>query len=152
MDTVTYPDPRVAQLVREHFVPLKVNVKQDSRLAEEYLVNWTPAVLIADEQGKHHYRCEGYFAPENFMAQLSLGLGRYWLDRRQFARARERFEEVARRHAGSEAGAEALYWLGVVSYKESQDPAQLRPSWQRLVQEYPNSDWARRAQVPAQNQ
>ena len=152
MDTVTYPDPRVAQLVRQHFVPLKVNVKQDPRLAEDYLVSWTPAVVVADEKGKVHYRCEGYFAPEDFMAQLSLGLGRYWLDRRQFIPARERFEEVARRHAGSEAGAEALYWLGVVSYKESQDPAQLRPSWQKLVQEYPGSDWARRAQVPARNQ
>jgi TolA-binding protein len=61
-------------------------------------------------------------------------------------------EEVAKRHTGSEAGAEALYWLGVVSYKESQDPAQLRPSWQKLVQEYPNSEWARRAQVPARKQ
>ena len=152
MDTVTYPDPRVAQLVQDHFVPLKVNVKQDPRLAEEYRVNWTPAVLIADEQGKDHYRYEGYFAPEGFMAQLSLGLGRLWLDRRQLARARERFEEVSRPHAGSEAGAEALYWLGVVSYKESQDPAQLRPSWQKLVQEYPDSEWARRAQVPARKQ
>jgi tetratricopeptide (TPR) repeat protein len=152
MDTVTYPDLGVAQLVQEHFVPLKVNVKQDSRLAEEYLVNWTPAVLIADEQGKHHYRSEGYFAPQDFMPRLSLGLGRYWLDRRQYARARERFEEVAKRHTGSEAGAEALYWLGVASYKESQDPAQLQPSWQKLIKENPNSDWSRRAQVPAGKQ
>lgn len=152
MDTVTYPDPRVAQFVQEHFAALKVKVQQEPGLVKEYLVSWTPAVLIADEQGKPHYRCEGYFAPEDFMARLSLGLGRYWLNRRQFARARERYEEVAQRHAGSEAGAEALYWLGVVGYKESKDPAQLRPSWQKLVHEYPNSGWARRAQVPTPNQ
>ncbi|HEY8504003.1 MAG TPA: thioredoxin fold domain-containing protein [Gemmataceae bacterium] len=152
MDTVTYPDPRVAQFVHQHFVPLKVNVKQEPRLAEEYFVSWTPSVLVADDKGKVHYRCEGYFPPEDFMAHLSLGLGRYWLDRQQFAPARERFEEVARRHAGSEAGAEARYWLGVVSYKESQDPAQLQASWQKLIQEYPNSEWTRRAQIPAGNQ
>jgi hypothetical protein len=45
MDTVTYPDPRVAQLIQGYFVPFKVNVKQDARLAEQYRVNWTPAVL-----------------------------------------------------------------------------------------------------------
>ena len=151
MDTVTYPDPRVAPFVQQHFVPVKVAIKQNQRLAEDYLVSWTPHVVIADEKGKVHSRVEGYLAPEDFVAHLSLGVGKYHLDSKQFPQARERFEEVAQRHQGTDAGAEALYWRGVAQYKETHDPAQLRPSWQQLAQEYPDSDWAKRTQIPAKS-
>jgi tetratricopeptide (TPR) repeat protein len=148
MDTVTYPDPRVAQFIVGHFVPARFTVKQNARLVEEYLVSWTPNVVIADDQGKVHYRVEGYLPPEDFVAYLSLGIGKYWLNRKQFAQAKERFDEVARRHARTDAGAEALYWLGVSQYRLSHDPAQLRPSWQRLAQEYPDSEWTKRTRIP----
>lgn len=70
---------------------------------------------------------------------------------RKFVPAAERFEEVAQRHKGAETGAEALYWLGVARYKQSHDPAQLRPSWQRLAQEFPDSDWTKRSQIPGKS-
>jgi hypothetical protein len=149
MDTVTYPDDRVAQFIGQHCVPVKVHVKEDRQVPEEYLVSWTPTVILADEQGRPHYRVEGYFPPQEFVARLSLGLGRHHLDRKEFVQARERFQEVAERHAGSESGAEALYWLGVVGYKESGDAGQLKSSWQRLAQEYPTSDWTERTRIPA---
>ncbi len=149
MDTVTYPDPRVAQFITGHFVPVRVHVKEYPRQVEEYLVGWTPNVVIADDHGKVHYRVEGYLPPDEFLARLSLGIGKYWLNRKQFDQARERFQEVARRHAGTDAGAEALYWLGVAQYKQSHDPAQLRPSWQRLAQEYPKSEWSTRTRIPS---
>jgi hypothetical protein len=149
MDTVTYPDPRVAQFIAGHFVPAKVRVKESPRLVEDYLVGWTPNVVIADDQWKVHYRVEGYLPPEEFLAHLSLGIGKCWLNRKQFNQGRERFEEVARRHAGTDAGAEGLYWLGVAQYKQSHDPAQLRPTWQRLAQEYPESEWATRTRIPS---
>src|SRR5262245_42893352 len=88
MATVTYPDPRVAQFIAGHFVPAKVRVKESPRLVEEYLVGWTPNVVVADDQGKVHYRVEGYLPPEEFLAHLSLGVGKYWLNRKQFDRAR----------------------------------------------------------------
>ncbi len=149
MDTVTYPDSRVAQFIASRFIPARVVVKQDPRLVEEYFVSWTPNVVIADEQGKIHYRVEGYLPPEEFMARLSLGIGKYWLHRKQFAQAKERFDEVALRHAGTGAGAEALYWMGVAQYKQSHDPAQLRPSWQKLAQEQPHSEWTQRTRIPS---
>jgi tetratricopeptide (TPR) repeat protein len=151
MDTVTYPDPRVAQFITNHFIPARVMVKQNPRLVEDYLVSWTPNVVLADDQGKVHYRLEGYLPPEAFLAHLSLGQGKFWLQRKQFAQAQERFDEVARRHAGTDAGAEALYWLGVAHYKQSHDPAQLRPSWQQLVQQYPKSEWTERSRIPRKN-
>jgi tetratricopeptide (TPR) repeat protein len=148
MDTVTYPDSRVAQFVQGHFLAVRVKVKEEPDLGKDYLVSWTPNVVVLDENGAVHYRVEGYLPPDEFIAHLSLGLGKYWLNRKQFAQAAERFDEVAARHHGTNAGAEALYWLGVAQYKQSHDPAQLRPSWQRLANEYPDSEWTRRARIP----
>src|SRR5436190_13407140 len=113
MDTVTYPDPRVAQFIVGHFLAARVHVKESPQLVQEYLIGWTPNVVVADDQGKVHYRVEGYLPPEEFVAHLSLGIGKYWLNRKQFEQARERFDEVARRHSGTDIGAEAFYWLGV---------------------------------------
>ncbi len=148
MDTVTYPDQRVAAFVVQHFVPHKVMVKEKPDVAARYEVSWTPTVVLAEEDGKVRYRIEGYLPPEDFIAQLALGLGRTDLDRQQFDRAAHHFEEVTKRHRGTDAAAQALYWLGVARYKGSKDPGQLRPSWERLVQDYPHSEWARRANVP----
>jgi hypothetical protein len=148
MDTVTYPDSRVDAFVRQHFIPVKIPVKEKPDVAAAYDVIWTPNVVLGDEGGKAHYRIEGYLPPEDFIARLALGLGRYELDHQQFGEAAHHFEEVSRRHAGTAAGAEAIYWLGVARYKESKDPRQLRPSWERLVKEYPDSEWAKRANVP----
>lgn len=148
MDTVTYPDPRVAAFIAGHFIPARLRVKESPELVQEYLVAWTPNVVFSDDSGKVHYRVEGYLLPENFLAYLSLGVGKYRLHRKHFEQAGERFDEVARRHPGTEAGAEALYWLGVAQYKQTHDSAQLRPSWQRLAQEYPNSEWTKRTRIP----
>jgi len=122
MDTVTYPDPRVAAFIAGHFIPARLRVKESPELM-----------------------------PEDFLAYLSLGVGKCRLNRKHFEQAGERFDEVARRHPGTDAGAEALYWLGVAQYKQTHDPAQLRPSWQRLAQEYPNSECTKRTRIPAKS-
>jgi len=148
MDTVTYPDDRVAHFINGHFIPARLRVKENQQLVKDYLVSWTPNVVIADDEGKVHYRIEGYLPPEELVAHLSLGIGKFWLHRQQFALAGERFDEVARRHAGTEAGAEALYWLGVSRYLLGHDSAQLRSSWQELAEEYPDSEWNKRSRIP----
>src|SRR5262249_58538059 len=101
------------------FMPVKVRVKESRDLVEQYLVSWTPNVVLTDDHGRIHDRVVGYLPPEDFLARLALGVGRYLLNNKQFAQAAERFEEVAQRHQGSDAGAEALYWLGVARHKQS---------------------------------
>ncbi len=151
MDTVTYSDNRVVSFVGRHFVAVKVPVKEKPEVAASFDVIWTPNVVVGDDAGKAHYRIEGYLPPEDFLAQLALGLGRYRLDRQQFPQAVHHFQEVAERHRGSDHGAQALYWLGVAQYKNTKDPAQLRPSWEKLISDYPASDWAKRANLPKKN-
>jgi tetratricopeptide (TPR) repeat protein len=148
MDTVTYPDSRVASFIGQHFVPFKVMIKEKPDIAAKYEVNWTPSVVVGDEAGKPHYRMEGFLPAEDFLGQLALGLGRFRFNREEFPKAIHHFEEVSSRHRGTEAGAQALYWLGVANYKQTKDPAKLRPNWDKLIKEYPNSEWAKRANVP----
>src|SRR5437660_9247871 len=130
MDTVTYPDARVAEFIKKHVAPVRVVVRENRELANDYLVSWTPNVVVADDRGRVHYRVEGYLPPQEFVARLSLGVGRFLLDGKRFADAAGRFEGVVARHPGTPQAAEALYWLGVARYKEARDPARLRPSWE----------------------
>jgi hypothetical protein len=148
MDTVTYPDHHVAHFIEEHFIPARVEVKKDPQLMKEYYVAWTPTIVLTNERGTVHYRVEGFLQPRDFVARLSLGAGRYHLDRQKFDQAAGRYEEVAARHPGTNVGAEALYWLGVARYKQSHDPSQLRAAWQRLGNAYPDSEWTERSKVP----
>src|SRR5437870_5727003 len=149
MDTVTYPDPRVAEFMEKHVAPVRVVVRENRELANDYLVSWTPNVVIADDRGRVHYRIEGYLPPMEFVARLSLGVGKFDLNFAKLAEAARRFEEVARRHAKTDAGAEALYWLGVARFKGSHNAADLKSAWEQLAREYPASEWAVRTRVPA---
>lgn len=150
MDTVTYPDAHVSRFIAEHFIPVQIKIKEEPETANKYGVHWTPNLVVADEEGRgtDHYRVEGFLPPEELLPRLALGTGKYWLDRNQFPKAIERFQEVADRHQGTDLAAEALYWLGVANYKQSKDPARLRSSWSQLTQSYPASEWAKRANVP----
>src|SRR5262245_4045745 len=148
MDTVTYPDPRVADFIEKHFAPVRIVVRENRELANNHLVSWTPNVAIADDRGRVHYRIEGYLPPVEFLARLSLGAGKFDLNFAKLAEAAVRFEEVARRHAKTEAGAEALYWLGVARFKKSHNGAELKSSWDQLARDYPDSEWAVKTTFP----
>jgi Thioredoxin-like domain/Tetratricopeptide repeat len=148
MENETYPDPRVVEYLDGHFVPVRLMVRDKQAVATEYLVSWTPNIVIADRRGRVHHRIEGFLPPTDFIAQLSLGEGKYFLNLLRYRDAAARFEEVAERHSGSEAAAQALYWLGVARFKESHDAADLQTSWQRVAHEYPESEWAQRTRIP----
>jgi hypothetical protein len=140
MDTVTYPDPRVADFIDRHFAPVKLPVKEHRDLVDEYLVSWTPNLVIADDGGRVHYRIEGYLPPAELVARLSLAAGKWLFNREQYPAAADRFEEVAQRHRGTEAAAEALYWLGPAAYKQSHDPAPWSAIWSAWMRIESSSD------------
>jgi len=147
MESETFPDPRVAEYLAGHFVPVRLMVREKQAVATEYLVSWTPNFVVADRRGRVHHRIEGYLPPTEFIAQLSLGEGKHHLNLLRYGEAAARFEEVAERHQGSEVAAQALYWLGVSRFKESHESADLLASWQRLAHDYPESEWAQRTRI-----
>jgi len=53
------------------------------------------------------------------------------------------------RYPKTDAAPEAQYYLGVAKYKGSHNPLELKSNLEILQKEYPNSEWAKKAQVYA---
>ena len=118
IDAPTYRHPQVAAFVREHLVPVKVFVGGPSDAAGSG-PGRTPVVAVGGGGGGPHYRVDAFLPPEDFVAQLALGLGRYRFDRREYAEAARCFEDAARQRPGTATAAQALFWLGVARHSLS---------------------------------
>lgn len=146
-----YPDERVARLIDENFVPVRVHVREQGdefkRLGERYGVQWTPTTLVLDPSGKERHRIEGFLPADDFIAQLTLGLGHVAFASGRFDEAERRFRALVETHPDSDAAAEALYWAGVSRYKATNDAAALSDTAQQFRDRYRDSPWAKKASV-----
>jgi hypothetical protein len=146
-----YPDPRVAHLINEHFIPARVHVKDQPedyrRVAQRYGVQWTPSLLVIDPQDTERHRVEGFLPADDLMAQLLLGLGHSAFAREWWDEAERRFREVVERFPRSEAAPEALYWAGVTRYKAKGDATALAETGREFTKRYQDTSWAKKASV-----
>lgn len=79
------------------------------------------------------------------LAQKELWVAQYYYDRGQYAAALQRLELILKNHARQSAVLPGvLYLLGEIHFREGRRAEAARVV-QRLVDEYPNSGWARRA-------
>lgn len=138
-------------MLDEHFVPVRVHVKDQAgdfqKLGDRYDAHWTPTTLLLSADGKERHRIEGFTPADDFLAQLSLGLGRLDLDEKRYDLAEKRFRGIVERHAESDTAPEALYWAGVARYKATNDAAALAETEKALRQRYPDSPWMKKASV-----
>jgi len=141
----------VVSFVTQNFLPARIHVRENKaeweRYSQRYGVQWTPAVLVVDPSGTERHRIEGFLPVEDFLAQLSLGLGQSAFARQQYAEAERHFREVVSRYGGTEAAPEALYWAGVAKYKASNDAAALGDTAAAFGRQYQQSSWAKKASV-----
>jgi hypothetical protein len=146
-----YPDPRVERLINAHFVPVRVHVKEQAKdfeqLGERYGAQWTPVTLVLSPDGQERHRIEGFLPADDFVAQLSLGLGRVDFDQRRYEEAEKRFRGVLERHPKTDAAAEALYWAGVSKYKATNDPSALAETARAFKERFRDTAWAKKASV-----
>jgi tetratricopeptide (TPR) repeat protein len=112
-------------------------------------VKWTPTLIILDLDGNEHHRFVGFLPPEDFIAQIILGKGKVEFDLDRFEQAMQCFQEMLVRYPKADAAPEAQYYLGVTKYKASHNAKELRLGWEALQRDYPNSEWAKKAQVYA---
>ena len=103
--------------------------------------------MILDADGDEHHRFIGFFSPEDFIGQIILGRGKVEFDSDNFEQAIQCFQEILVRYPKTDAAPEAQYFLGVTKYKASHDPKELKLGWESLQRDYPNSEWAKKAQV-----
>jgi hypothetical protein len=147
MGAVTYPDPNVQRLIRDHFVPVQFNVVEQPDVMRRFNTPWTPTLIVEDADGKEHRRAQGYFDPKRFIAEMSLALLKDAIDRQDYQTAQSRAGQALEgTHGDPERQPEALYWSAVAGYKSSGDVNQLLSGWNRLLDEFQGSDWAKRVE------
>lgn len=142
-----YPEPRVDQLVRENFIPVRIQVRENPQIMERFNVQWTPTIVLLGPDGKEHHRIEGFLDTEDFLAQLTLGLAKISFARQEWDRAAERYGEVLDRFPTTDAAPEAQYWRGVTRYKATNDAAALGETARAFQERYADSTWARKASI-----
>ena len=125
-------------------VPLQV-LYDHKPLSVDFDVQWTPTLITLDTDGKEHHRTIGFLSPEDLIPSLLLGMGKSHFDRGEFAKAISILERLPADHADSGSAPEAIFFLGVARYKNTDDPGPLREAYDKLSSEYPDSEWTKRA-------
>jgi len=140
---VTYPESMVADTINEHFVPVQVNIKEESAkaLIECYHQIWTPDLRVLAADGYEFYHWNGYLPPFEYAAQLLVAEGEAYLRLHDFGKAQEFLGEVLRRFPTSAFAPEAMYFLAVAKYDTSHQGTDLLSGWHRLQTRYPDSLW-----------
>jgi len=146
-----YSDPRVIRFIDERFVPVRVHARQQpdefKRLQAKFAAQWTPTILLIDGTGEEWHRIEGFLPVDDFLAQLTLGLGHGAFGRGEFADAERWFRRGVEQYPATEASPEALYWAGVSRYKATNDAAALRDTAEQFRKRYRETSWAKKASV-----
>ncbi len=155
MSAVTYQQAPVVEFVTQHFVPLKLNVKEPKPEFRELLRMakplFTPLLLFLDFNGTEVRRFTGYLPPAEFLAELHFVLG--WVDllHTRFADGYARFRGIVEQYPKSHVAPEALYWSGVAAYRwNNRGLDGLIPEWIELRARYPESTWWTRASCIAE--
>jgi hypothetical protein len=150
MGAVTYPNAQVAEFVSERFVAIKFNVKEPHPDYKEALgrgkVLWAPLLVFLDGRGSELRRYVGFLPPDEFLAELRLGLGLAAMTHTNFEEALRWFDGAAELFPSASAAPEALFWAAAAGYRLSGLPEVIR-RWDDLRARYPESTWARRADV-----
>lgn len=71
MDQKTYGNPEVAALIKQHYIPIKVDHDARPDLANQYRDYGWPATIFLDAQGTDLVKRAGYIQPDNFARLLN---------------------------------------------------------------------------------
>jgi hypothetical protein len=147
MGAVTYPNPEVERYIQQHFIPVQFNVVEQPEVMQQFNASWTPTLIVQDAEGREHRRSQGYLDSQRFLGEMALARLKDAIDRQDFKSAQERSREALDLTKGDpEREPEAQYWASVAAYKANEDPNQLVQGWNRLLDQFPQSEWAKRAE------
>jgi len=149
METVTLVDPTVASIINEHFIPLKLNIREAGKLAHQYHAIWTPNFRVLDVRANAIYQNVGWLPPSEFAPFLLMGLGHFYFDRKRYTEASEVFMLLPDRYPRSGYLPECRFYLAVSRYMESGDHDKLEEEWEAFYTRNPDSLWALRTRITA---
>lgn len=126
---------------------MRIDVRENPGGMERFNVQWTPTIVLRGADGKEHHRIEGFLGVDDFLAQLTLGLGHLAFAAKEWDRAAPWYDQVLERFPSTDAAPEAQYWRGVTRYKATNDPAALAATTAAFKERYSDSTWAKKASV-----
>ena len=141
-----FPAPEVERYVERHFAPVRFNTIERPEMEAALISGWTPTLIVKDAGGTEHRRSQGYLDAERFLGEMSLSRLQEALNRRDFESVSELAGEALRLSEGDlHREPEAMYWSAVAAYKRSGDREELIGGWERLLERFPESEWAKKA-------
>ncbi len=144
MDAVAYPNPAVIDFIQRNMIPLRIQ-SDNAALALKFKIKWTPTLITLDKEGNEHYRTIGFLRPEALVSSLMLGIGRMRLDKGEYQGAILDFDKLIATSSKSDYVAEAIYFRGVARYKLTNDLSSMKEAYDKLSQDYPDSEWTEKA-------
>ncbi len=144
MDAVTYPTERVIEFLNKTVIPLKIS-SDLAPISSDFNIQWTPALLILDQEGNEHHRTIGFLNPEELVPSILLGIGNMFFHKNEFKEALSNYERILVDHLESDTAPEAIFQVGVSQYKSSNDPKPLKEAYEHLQKDFPASPWTKRA-------
>ena len=144
MDAVTYPTQEVVNFVNNYLTPLRINVTDDTPLDVNHHF-WTPTLAVLDDNGNELQRTIGFLGVDEFIASMLLGIAKVRLDAGDYDTALIPLKSLLETLPESTAVPEAIYFRGVILYKETNDPGKLKEAYEKLLSDYPDSAWTERA-------
>lgn len=101
MDAVTYPDTRTVGVVSEHFVAVRANLSSEQALAGEFRVQYTPTVIVLNQDRQEQNRSVGFLPPEEFIPFLLLSVGKNHLSSFRYRKAVQAANRILTEYSGS---------------------------------------------------
>lgn len=131
------------------FVGCRLDSGEHHQQMRGYGLGWLPGqavVLPAKERLVHSWI--GFLPPEHYRAELAFARGQGAYAGRDLAGALEIWRQLVTDFPASERAPEALYWCGVAAYRREKGGMDAAlPEWRRVVDEYPQSLWARKVEI-----
>jgi tetratricopeptide (TPR) repeat protein len=144
MDAVTYPNAEVVKFIQENTIPLRVPFDAKP-LSSEFNIKWTPTLIVLDPDGKERHRIVGFVSADELIPSLLLGMGKSYFEQDRFSEALSSIEKLLREYPKSSAAPEGIYLRGVCLYKSTNNPKPLKEAYEQLKDQYPESEWTKRA-------
>lgn len=112
-----------------------------------YKVDWTPVQVFLGPDGTEYHRSVGFLPVEEMQGQLALALAKQAFGQGRFKDSEKAFRQLVARYPGTMAAPEAHYWAAASAWRRSNNPETLRAGARALQQQYPESEWTKKASV-----
>ena len=150
MEDVTYRKEAVIDYLKLNYVFVKYNTyNKQPGFRNTYILSphlWTPTFIIFSNDGSEVRKATGYLPPKQFLNELELGKALAELRKAKSGAALATLNNLLASSDCDIIKQETLYWAGVAAfYANKKSLEQLIPFWEKLINEYPGSRWADRA-------